>query len=191
MPRRVVYGVGVWLTVAATAMTLASIIMPRWVRWESDIGGDIKYSYGLHKRCSTVTGTCEPFPTYNDCDSDATFCAMWRTVGFLMSFATIIEFATFIAYAVVILGGVQQRSYGWKLVCILLGLAAVAELAGMSIIAYVFDHNERFFTGWKLDTSWILCTVSWSLLALTAVGISAATYALPDEGGYELIPDGD
>jgi hypothetical protein len=57
--------------------------------------------------------------------------------------------------------------------------------------AYVFDHNERFFTGWKLDTSWILCTVSWSLLALTAVGISAATYALPDEGGYELIPDGD
>jgi hypothetical protein len=59
---------------------------------------------------------------------------MWRSVGFLMSFAAVIEFATFIAYALVILGGVQQRSYGWKLVCILLGLAAVVELSGMSII---------------------------------------------------------
>jgi len=186
MTRRVVYGIGVWITAAATAMTLASIIMPRWVRWESDIGGDIKYSYGLHKRCSTVTGTCDPFPTYKDCEADGTFCAMWRSVGFLMSFAVIMELATFMSYAVVLLGGVQQRSYGWKMVCALLAIGALCQLAGMSIIAYVYDHNDRFFVGWKLDTSWILCTVSWSLLALTAVGISAATYALPDEGGYEL-----
>jgi hypothetical protein len=99
-----------------------------------DLGGDIKYSYGLHKRCSTVTGTCEPFPTYRDCDLDGTFCALWRSVGFLMSFAVIIELATFIAYTVVILGGVQQRSYGWKIVCSLLGLAGTVELICMALI---------------------------------------------------------
>jgi hypothetical protein len=147
------------------------------------------YKYGLHRKCSIVTGTCEPFPTSRDCDNDETFCAMWRSVGFLMSFAVIIEFATFIAFAVVILGGVQQRSYGWKIVCSLIACAALVEAAGMSIIAYAFDHSERFFPGWKLDLSWILCTVSWCLLGLTGVGIGAATYALPDEGGYELIRD--
>jgi len=187
MPRRVVYGFGVWCTTAATVLTIVSIALPRWVRWESDVGGDIKYSYGLHSKCSTVTGTCEPFPSKIDCDADAMFCALWRSVGFLMSFAVIIEFASWIAFAVVLLGGVQQRSYGWKLVCPLLGLAALVQLAGMAIIAYLYDNDERFFTGWKLDVSWILCTVSWSLLALTGTGIGAATYALPSEGGYEFV----
>jgi hypothetical protein len=57
--------------------------------------------------------------------------------------------------------------------------------------AYLYDHDERFIIGWKLDVSWILCTVSWSLLALTATGIGAATYVLPSEGGYELVMDDD
>jgi hypothetical protein len=54
--------------------------------------------------------------------------------------------------------------------------------------AFLYDTDERFFPGWQLDTSWILCTVSWSLALLTGVGIGAAVYALPEEGGYELIP---
>jgi len=187
MPRRVVYGLGVWATAAATVLTIISIVLPRWVRWESDIGGDLKYSYGLHKKCSTVTGTCDPFPTAIDCNKDDTFCALWKTVGFLMSFAVIIEFASWIAFAVVLLGGVQQRSYGWKLVIPLLSLASTVQLLSMAIVAYLFDHDERFFPGWKLDISWILCTLSWGLLALTSTAIGAATYVLPSEGGYELI----
>jgi len=187
MPRRVVYGVGVWCTTAATFLTIISIVLPRWVRWESDIGGETKYSYGLHSKCSTVTGTCEPFPTKLDCDVDPTFCALWKSVGFLMSFAVIIELASWIAFAVVLLGGVQQRSYGWKMLIPLLGFAALVQLIGMSIIAYLYDHDDRFFPGWKLDVSWILCTVSWSVLLLTGVGIGTATYTLPSEGGYELI----
>jgi hypothetical protein len=51
-----------------------------------------------------------------------------------MSFAVIIEFALWIAFAVVLLGGVQQRSYGWKMVCPLLALASAVQIAGMSII---------------------------------------------------------
>jgi hypothetical protein len=94
----------------------------------------VTYSYGLHKKCSTVTGTCQPFPSAVDCEGDAQFCALWRTVGFLMNFAVIFEFATFIAFVVVLLGGVQQRSYGWKMVCSLLALVAVVQAVGMSII---------------------------------------------------------
>lgn len=51
-----------------------------------------------------------------------------------MSFAVIIELASWIAFAVVLLGGVQQRSYGWKLVIPLLSLASTVQLVSMAII---------------------------------------------------------
>ena len=54
--------------------------------------------------------------------------------------------------------------------------------------AYLYDNDDRFFPGWRLDTSWILCTVSWSVMVLLAAGIVAAALLMPSEGGYELIP---
>lgn len=55
--------------------------------------------------------------------------------------------------------------------------------------AYLYNSDDRFFPGWKLDTSWILCTVSWSMMVVLAGLISSAALFLPQEGGYELIPD--
>ncbi len=54
--------------------------------------------------------------------------------------------------------------------------------------AYLYDNDDRFFPGWKLDVSWILCTISWGVTLLLGAGISAAAVLLPSEGGYELIP---
>jgi hypothetical protein len=212
-------------------MTIASIALPRWVRWESvrpstrshfhsqpptepakqDIGGDIKFTYGLHRKCSSVTGACDPFPTPRDCERDGVaFCALWRSVGFLCSFAVLLEAACVVSLAITLLGGVRSRTYGWRVVCALMALGACAQMAGMAIVvrfppsfgspstilanwrpaqAYEFDHDDRFFPGWKLDVSWILCTVSWCLLAVTGVGIGVSACVLPSEGGYELIPD--
>ena len=55
--------------------------------------------------------------------------------------------------------------------------------------AFLYENDDRFFPGWKLDISWILCTVSWTVAFLLACGISAAAILLPSEAGYELIPD--
>jgi hypothetical protein len=55
--------------------------------------------------------------------------------------------------------------------------------------AHLYDTDDRFFPGWKLDTSWVLCTVSWSVMILLAGIISSAAIFLPPEGGYELIPE--
>jgi hypothetical protein len=55
--------------------------------------------------------------------------------------------------------------------------------------AYLFDNDDRFFVGWRLDSSWILCTVSWVILVLSAAGVIVSAYILPPEGGYELIRD--
>lgn len=49
------------------------------------------------------------------------------------------------------------------------------------------DHSEN---GWYLDASWSLCTASWSILVLAGLGIAASAFYLPQEGDYELIPDG-
>lgn len=51
-----------------------------------------------------------------------------------MSFAVIIELATLIAYAVIILGGKQKRDFGWKVVCGLLAVGAIVQCAGMAIV---------------------------------------------------------
>lgn len=168
-------------------MTVVSIILPRWLSYSPN--GEREYSYGLHRRCSTVTDACEHFPQFEDCTGDKwSFCSMWRTVGFFMSFSVAIELSALITYAVIILAGKQARDQGWKILCTLLLLAAIAQCICMAIVTFLYDYDERFFKGWHLDTSWILCTVSWSALVTTMAGILGAAVYLPEEGGYELIP---
>ncbi|KAJ9625558.1 hypothetical protein H2203_004315 [Taxawa tesnikishii (nom. ined.)] len=199
MTRRIVYGIGLWVFLAATALTLASIALPSWLTYRSPVNvspnpahpdSPIRVSYGLHKRCSSLTGSCTTFPQYQDCHGDERhFCSMWRTVGFLMSIAAVIEFAAIVAFAIVLLGGVQKRVQGWRMVVGLLAVIALCQCAAMAIVAYLYDHDDRFFVGWKLDTAWVLCTVSWAVLLLDVAGIASAANLLPPEGDYELIPD--
>lgn len=68
---------------------------------------------------------------------------------------------------------------------------AVSVIGLMFLVsqAFLYDHDNRFFVGWKLDTSWILCTVSWIVLLFDAVGIAVAANVLPPEDDYEPIPD--
>ncbi|KKY14366.1 hypothetical protein UCDDS831_g08242 [Diplodia seriata] len=196
MTRRIVYGIGLWLTLAATAMTIASIVQPRWLAYDVEghgkHGKSVQVSYGLHTLCDSVTGSCRDFPLAEDCRGDSwSFCSRWRTVGFLMSFAVVIELAVLIGYAVVLLGGKQKRDQGWKMISSLLMVAGATSCASMAIVAFLFDHDDRFFPpGWRLDSSWILCTVSWSITILTACGLVGAAIVLPEEGDYELIPEG-
>lgn len=131
-----------------------------------------------------------------------------------MSFAIVIEGMTLVAFLVILAGGVQKRASGWKILSGMLLLVGVVELTSMSLMvslraftqatlrgcvasraeakiemqSYLYDNNDRFYPGWKLDDSWILCTVSGSVLVITAGAIIASAFTLPSEGGYELIP---
>jgi len=191
MTRVLVYSTALVAFVAATAMTMASIFIPDWITWTVDNsdGGHFTKTIGLHRSCSSTTGTCVHYPQREDCfGTDRYFCSMWRSVGFMMSFAAVLELATLVAYVVVILGGKQKRETGWRILAFMLMLVGVVQCASMAIVAYVFDTDDRFFVGWKLDKSWILCTVSWSIAVLSAAFISLSAFVFPSEGGYELIP---
>ncbi|PBP18916.1 hypothetical protein BUE80_DR010368 [Diplocarpon rosae] len=191
MTRTSVYSLAFVAFIGATAMTFSAIFIPDWVTWsvESPSGGHYTKTIGLHRSCLSTANTCVHFPQREDCSgSDRYFCSMWRSVGFLMSFAAILELATIITYILIIGGGKQKREKGWKLLAFMLMLVGIVQCAGMAIVAYLFDNDDRFFIGWKLDKSWILCTVSWSIAVLSAALISFSAFVFPSEGGYELIP---
>jgi hypothetical protein len=60
---------------------------------------------------------------------------MWRTVGFLISFAVVAELCTLVSFAVIIGGGVQRRAAGWQVASGVLLFSAVVQCAGMAIVA--------------------------------------------------------
>jgi len=205
LTRSIVFSGALFVFLAASGMTIASIIIPDWIAYDGSTnhGTSLHYSYGLHQRCSNTnlppanltsaagsTYHCTQFPRYEDCrGEDRYFCSMWRSVGFLMSFAVVLEGMTLAAFVILLVGGKQKREQGWGVLTILVALAAVVQATGMALMAYLYENDERFFSGWFLDKSWTMCTISWSFEALCAIAITLAAVTLPSEGGYELIPD--
>lgn len=122
-------------------MTLASILVPHWVTMDVPVhDSDKTYSQhlGLHHYCNTALPDkpCRFFPEEEkDCMGDEKhFCSMWRTTGFLMSFATVAELATLVCFVVTIGGGKVKREYGWKVLCSLLALVSVVQFAAMGLV---------------------------------------------------------
>ncbi|KAL4950969.1 hypothetical protein BDW69DRAFT_171016 [Aspergillus filifer] len=190
LTKTIVYTASLVVFLAAFALSIASISVPNWVSYHSH-HPTFHYSYGLHRRCSSLTDTCESFPQHDDClAAERYFCSMWRTTGFLMSFAVVLQGMSVVTYIIILSGGKRLREEGWKTLSIFILLSAFVQAAGMAIVTYLVDNAEGpFFPGWRLDESWIYCTVSWCISVFSAGALIAAAHSLPSEGGYELIPD--
>lgn len=136
MTRRIVYGVSLWLFIGAAACTIASVALPNWVSYTSPTNHDpIRITYGLHKRCSSITGECIAFPQYEDCHGeDKYFCSMWRSTGFAVNFSLMLELACVVAYVTVLAGGRGVRESGWKILAGLLSLVAAGQLVAMALV---------------------------------------------------------
>ncbi|KAK4142158.1 uncharacterized protein C8A04DRAFT_38541 [Dichotomopilus funicola] len=193
MTRMVVYSVALVALVAATALTIASINSPHWVSLSvpSPSGGTVTDTVGLHQRCSSATGTCHHFPEKSRCSADddgRAFCSMWRTTGFLMSFGVVVELVSVIGFLVILAGGRQKREGGWKVLGGLLAIVAAAQFVGMAIVAYLFDHHDLFLVpGYRLDSSWYMCTISAAVALLSGVGLAISAFVLPPEDGYHFL----
>jgi hypothetical protein len=147
----------------ATAMTMASIFIPDWITWTVDNsdGGHFTKTIGLHRSCSSTSGTCVHYPQREDCfGTDRYFCSMWRSVGFMMSFAAVLELATLVAYVVVILGGKQKRETGWRILAFMLMLVGVVQCASMAIVVCILLEEEDTLLIRSRPTSSILTTDS-------------------------------
>ncbi|VUC20237.1 unnamed protein product [Clonostachys rosea] len=177
----------------ATALNLASIAVPRWITFSVHAGDEkIERQIGLHKSCSTLDSPhCRDFPYKDLClYEDRYFCSMWRTVGFLESFTALICLAGLACFVVIIRGGKYKRETGWPVPAFMMTLAATLQFVVISIVAYLYDHDEQFTVpGWNLDASWAMAVSSASICLLSAVGISASAYLIPPEGGYTFLDD--
>lgn len=142
MTRRIVYGISLWVFVASAALTIAAIALPNWISYTSPTDNDpIRVTYGLHKRCSSITGKCTPFPQDEDCHGeDRYFCSVWRSTGFFMNFTIVCELAVLVAYITVLVGGRGAREAGWKMVSGLLSAVAASQIIAMALV--VSPHEK-------------------------------------------------
>lgn len=118
-------------------MTLTAIALPNWISFHSPLSpsDDLTYTYGLHRVCSSLTASCRPFPEPKDCQTDdGYFCGLWRTTGFLMNFAAVLELVTIVTYIVILAGGKQKRQSGWKVLAALLVVTGAVQCAAMAIV---------------------------------------------------------
>ncbi|KAL2206101.1 hypothetical protein CC79DRAFT_846003 [Sarocladium strictum] len=194
MTRLWVYSCALTAFVAATAMAVASIWIPHWVTYSvTTPGGDtFEKHIGLHQSCSTLDNPpCRTFPPKDLCrDGERYFCSMWRTVGFMASFAVIICLACLVSFLVIMSGGKYKRETGWPFVGAMLTLVAVVELVIISIVAYLFDNDDQFaIPGWSLDASWYMSTFSAAICLIAAGGLTLSAYLLPPDDGYDFLED--
>jgi hypothetical protein len=122
-------------------MTFASIFIPNWISYT--VGNGDHLEIGLHKKYSTITDSYRHFPQAEDCIKDRYFCSMWRTTGFLMSFAAVGELVTIVAYIVLLGGGKQKRETGWKVLSFMLALVGIVQCASMAIVVCFLLCCER------------------------------------------------
>lgn len=204
MTRKYVYYGALVAFAAATAMTATTNVLPSWMSYRASApsGATYRQQIGLHRSCtSEFTSSssphhsrgweCHAFPTRDDCHGDERyFCNMWRSTGFLMAFALVAELASLVSFLVVLTGGKYMRETGWKVLSSLLGVVALVHVVALSIAAFLFNNDEKFqVPGWKLDTSWILCTVSAVIALLCGSGLALSAFILPPEDGYEFLED--
>ncbi|KEY66089.1 hypothetical protein S7711_09208 [Stachybotrys chartarum IBT 7711] len=194
MTRVYVYSSALAAFVAATAMLVASIWVPHWVTYSvtTTRGDTIEKHIGLHKSCSTLDDPyCRDFPSPDMCQhGERYFCSMWRTIGFMASFATILCLACIVSFGVIMGGGKYKRETGWPFVGAMLTLVSAVEFVIISMVAYLYDNDDQFtIPGWSLDVSWYLSTVSASITLLAAGGLALSAYLLPPENDYDFLED--
>ncbi|GKU01195.1 pre-mrna splicing factor [Fusarium langsethiae] len=194
MTRVSVYTTALAAFVAATVMIVVPIWLPNWLTYSvtSATGETIERHIGLHKSCSTLDDPyCRDFPPKDLCEGgERYFCSMWRTVGFLASFTTLLCLGGLVTFVVIMSGGKYKRETGWPFATAMLTLVSVVEFVSISIVAYLYDHDDQFtIPGWHLDTSFYLSTVGAAISLLSAAGIAFSAYLLPPEEGYDFLSD--
>lgn len=59
---------------------------------------------------------------------------MWRSVGFLMSFAVVLQGLSIVSYLIIISGSKTLRESGWRALSLAIALSAAVQAASMAIV---------------------------------------------------------
>jgi len=125
-------------------MTITSVVLPNWVsyhvRHKPGNGGKeiiLDDRFGLHQRCTNTLG-CFTFPEEHRCEgSERSLCTMWRTTGFLMSLAVVVDLASLVGFWVIMAGGKVKRERGWKILGVMMIGAGVIQFFAMAVVVSI------------------------------------------------------
>ncbi|KAF3281959.1 hypothetical protein TWF970_001908 [Orbilia oligospora] len=212
MSRTIFYGASFAAFASASILTLTAITLPRWVSYTYETSsGPITQTYGLRHSCRTgpsltnPTTICRPFPTLQDCEDSAHFCSLWKSTNYLMNLAVSVEVLTCLCFILILSSPNTTttttrdnntttnsnntttnntiRKSGWKFLVLLLSISVTCQLLAMSLVSYVYENDERFFVGWRLDVCWVLCMVSWGVGLVVTGLVGLVGWVLPEDAG--------
>lgn len=122
-------------------MTIASISLPNWISYSVTTAKGETYDrhIGLHVSCSNLGDPgCQSYPPKDLCENgERYFCTMWRTVGFLSAFATILCLASLVGFVVIMSGGKYKRETSWPFASSMLALVSIVEFVTISLVVRV------------------------------------------------------
>ncbi|KAI5474313.1 hypothetical protein MNV49_003622 [Pseudohyphozyma bogoriensis] len=139
-------------------------------------------------------GQKKPASDGDDDDDDDeevwTFCDSWITAAYATQLSLVFGSTAILANIIITLSGRQKRETGWRLVAGLMFLHAACLIVAMALVAREFNHDSRFYTGSRLDTSFIMATTAWSLdvVAVVVLALFGAIGFLREDD-YRSIPD--
>ncbi|KAK6514308.1 hypothetical protein TWF506_008704 [Arthrobotrys conoides] len=194
MSRTIFYSISFAVFAASSLLTLTSTTLPRWITYTQETSsGLLTKTYGLHYSCLTTTSppttTCHPFPTIQDCTETPHFCTLWHSTKYLLNISLSLSLLTCLLF-IFLIANKEYRRTGWKYLVLLLTTGVACQLLAMSIVSYVYENDERFFVGWRLDVCWVLCVVSWGVGGVVTGIVGLVGWVLPEEGregGYERL----
>lgn len=91
-----------------------------------------------------------------------------------MNFSVVLELATFVAFAVVLLGGRSNREGGWKMCAGLLAVVVVCQVAAMGIVvSFGSEEAKRMKMTDKMHRLSCSTTITASLLVGSWIGVGS------------------
>ena len=123
--------------------------------YNSNSSVHIHLRYGLTKHCSSyqsldavitddrITGRCERWPTEQDCGLMPGLCHSWKSAGFLVILAAVLEGICLVGFLAVFNGGYTRRQTGWKILSFLLFFVGTIPPTPNKIFCISFDNNRR------------------------------------------------
>ena len=108
-----------------------------------------------------------------------------------MSFAIVIEGMTLIAYLVILAGGVQKRTTGWKILSGMLVLVGAVQLTSMSIMVRFLIFIEKSPRTYNMVSNTNMerrriCTIT-MIDSSQAGGWTTPGYCAPSAGAFCLL----
>lgn len=190
---RNVYKISFFLFVCCTVFTLVSLTDPSWFRSRVRVGDiEVSTTYGLAEKCSSIDGSCSPFPENSDCQLHGeSFCTTWKTAGFSSWLALLFQACSICAYICAFHPGNEFTfESAWKVLSCLIFVSSFLQAISTIAMAVLLETSGLFVSGnWRIGRSWAFATTSWTLSLMLILALIIVGVMTPNE--YEEFYDTD